>query len=181
MPEKKTNADTSDQASTGAAGKKGLPIKAVLIVLALLLVEAAVVIGVVSVGRPPDAVKGGEIELAPVDALNEIGEILIAHDKFPNHQTGRVWLWDVEVQAQVKQMHLAYVEKVLQERGAEIKTGISQIVRTAHQKHLEEPNLETLTRQFAQYLREVFGEDPNGEARIQRVLLPQCVGFPADF
>lgn len=161
--------------------KKGLPIKTIGIVLGLLIAEAVAVIGVVSLGGKPDAVKGGELELKPVDELNTLSELLIVHDKFPNHSTGHVWLWEIEVQVQVKQKNREYVEKVLKEREAEIKTGISKIIRTAHDNQLQEPNLETLTRQLLRYLREVFGADPDGEPRIEQVLIPQFVGFPTDF
>lgn len=178
MPEKPKQ---DDKAAAEQPAKKKLPIKAMLIVLGLLVAEAVVVVGVVSMGGPPAEVKGGVIDLAPADTLEATGELLIVRDKFPNHSTGRVWLWDLEVQVQVKVKHREHVEKVLDERGAEIKTGISRILRNAHQNHLQEPNLETVTRQFAQYLRTVFGKDPDGEERVQEVLLPQLVGFPADF
>lgn len=167
--------------SSPAPKKKGLPLKTILVVLGLLVAEGAAVVGFVMFSGSPETVKGGELELTPVDELESVSELMIVRDKFPNHHTGRVWLWDIEVQVQVKQKHKERVEKVLQDRGAEIKTGISQIIRTAHQNHLQEPNLETLTRQLTQYLREVFGSDADGDPRIQRVLLPNCVGFPADF
>lgn len=183
MADKK--AERTDKKDGGAEAapskKKGLPIKTIVLVLGLLVAEAGVVIGVVSLGGAPEAVKGGQLELTPADELEAVSELLIAREKFPNHHTGRVWLWDIEIQVQVKQKHRAFVEKLQKERGAEIKTGISQIIRTAHQNHLQEPNLETLTRQLAQYLRDTFGSDADGESRIQRVLIPQCVGFPADF
>lgn len=180
MPE---NADVErNEAESPASPKKnGLPLKTILIVLGLLVAEAGVVVGFLMFSGSPETVKGGELELTPIDELESVSELMIVRDKFPNHHTGRVWLWDIEVQVQVKQKHRERVEKVLQDRGAEIKTGISQIIRTAHQNHLQEPNLETLTRQLTQYLRDVFGADADGEPRIQRVLLPNCVGFPADF
>lgn len=181
MPEQAEVEQTAAEESPKAAPKKGLPLKTIVVVLGLLFVEAAVVVGVVTFTGTPDTVQGGELELTPIDELESISEMMIVRDKFPNHHTGRVWLWDIEIQVQVKSKHKERVERVIQERGAEIKTGISQIIRTAHQNHLQEPNLETLTRQFTQYLREMFGSDADGEERIQRVLLPQCVGFPADF
>ena len=177
----KTDVETTETESSSTPKKKGLPLKTIIVVLGLLIAEGAVVVGFVMFSGSPETVQGGELELTPIDELESVSELMIVRDKFPNHHTGRVWLWDIEVQVQVKQKHRERVEKVLQDRGAEIKTGISQIIRTAHQNHLQEPNLETLTRQLTQYLREVFGADADGEPRIQRVLLPNCVGFPADF
>jgi len=170
-----------DEAANESEKKKGLPIKTILVVLVLLVVEAVAVVAVVSMGGPPAAVKGGELEITPADEMEATSEVLILHDKFPNHSTGRVWLWDIEVQVQVKQKNREHIENVLEERKAEIQTGISQIVRNAHQNQLNEPNLETMSRQLAQYLRDVFGEDGDGDSRIVKVLLPKFVGFPADF
>lgn len=161
--------------------KKGLPLKAIIIVLVLLVGEAAGVIVAMSMLGKPSAVQGHGIETTHEDLENTLHEVLIVGDRFPNHHTGRVWLWETEVQMTVKEKHLLAVEETLEARAAEIKTGISQIIRTAHHNHLKEPNLETLTRQFREFLRQIFGDDAEGEPRVQAVLIPKCVGFPADF
>jgi len=177
----KAKEDSAAAAASSDTAKKGLPIKTIAIVAGLLVIEAAVVVGVVSIAGSPKEVQGGQVDLAPVDALEAISEMLIVKDKFPNHSTGRVWLWDIELQVQVKEKNRAFVERLLEERGAEIKTGVSRIIRNAHQSQLQEPNLETLNRQLLRYLRDVAGTDADGEERIIQVLLPQLVGFPADF
>lgn len=165
---------------TEAPPKKKLPIKTIGIVLGLLIAEAVGVVMVVSMWSGPAKVQGKGI--APEeDSLEQTSEVLIVGDRFPNHHTGRVWIWDTEIQVKVKQKHLEYTERVLEERAAEIKTGVSQIFRTAHHNHLTEPNLETLTRQLTEYLRGVFGHDADGNQRVMNVLVPKCVGFPADF
>lgn len=162
--------------------KGGFPLKTALLILALLLAEGGAVIGVLWLWGGPGEVQGSAVKNAPdQESQNELDELLIVRDKFPNHATGRVWLWDVEVQVQVKKKHLSYVKQTLEDRKAEIKTGVSRIIRNAHQNHLQEPSLETLTRQLTKYLRGVFGEGAGAESRIEKVLLPKCVGFPADF
>ncbi len=173
--------ETTEGEGEGEGKKKGLPIKTIGIVLALLIAEGVGVVAVLSMGGTPETVKGGELELTPMDELETLGELLIVREKFPNHSSGRVWLWDVEVQVQIKEKNREYVENTLSERQAEIKTGVGRIIRTAHNNQLQEPNLETMTRQITQYLREVFGSDADGEPRVEKVLLPQFVGFPADF
>lgn len=180
MAEKEKPAASTEEASAPEK-KKGPPIKTIVVVLGLLIVEAVAVVGVVSISGSPSAVQGSDLDLTPQDELEMTTEVLIVQDKFPNNSTGRVWLWDMELQAQVKAKNREYVEKVLEERQAEIKTGVGRIIRNARQNHLQEPSLETLTRQLRQYLRGVFGQDPDGEERIQDVLLPKLVGFPVDF
>ncbi|MHC4976357.1 MAG: hypothetical protein ACYTF7_07095 [Planctomycetota bacterium] len=171
----------ADEKATNDAPKKKLPIKTIIVVLGLLIAEGAVVVALMSMLGKPGAVQAGQSAELVVDDSNALNEVLIVEDRFPNHQTGRVWLWETEIQVQVKTKHLAYVEQALEERRAEIKTGISTIFRNAHQRHLTEPNLETLSRQVTSYLNEIFGHDSESEPRITRVLLPKCVGFPADF
>lgn len=161
--------------------RKRLPLKTLLLIFGLLAGEAAAVFVIATIWATPPEVQAGGVKQIEMQNLEQIEEILIVEDRFPNHQTGRVWLWDTEVQVQVKKKHLDFVQRVLEERRAEIKTGISQIWRNAHQRHLTEPDLATLNRQTKTYLDEIFGADSEGEQRIQRVLLPKCVGFPADF
>jgi hypothetical protein len=173
--------ETSNASTGGEAQKKRLPLKTLLLILGLLAGEAVAVFVIASMWAAPAKVEAGGVAQIETQTLEQLNELLIVEDRFPNHQTGRVWLWDTEVQVQVKQKHLDYVERVLEERRAEIKTGISQIWRNAHQRHLTEPDLATLNRQTATYLNDIFGADSEGETRIQRVLIPKCVGFPADF
>jgi hypothetical protein len=62
-----------------------------------------------------------------------------------------------------------------------VLTEIATIFRQAQHSQLKEPGMQTITRQVAKYLDTVFGEDPEGEPYIQRVLVPKCDGYPADF
>jgi len=179
MAENENNAQAP--AEEGGAKKKGLPIKMIAVVLVLMVVEGAAVFLVLGkLGGPPEVQAQGLSE-DPADELEQIRELMIVDDRFPNHQSGRVWLWQVEIQMQVRQKNLAYSERLLEERAAEIKTGVAQIIRTSHHKHLTEPNLDTLNRQIEEYLIDVFGYDGAGEPRVERVLIPRCTGVPADF
>ncbi|MFG0257314.1 MAG: hypothetical protein ACF8GE_05370 [Phycisphaerales bacterium JB043] len=171
----------SDEQNTNDTPQKKLPLKTILIVLGLLIAEGAGVVVLMSMLGKPGAVQAGQTADLIVDDAETLSELLIVEDRFPNHQTGRVWLWETEIQVQVKSKHLGYVEQTLEERRAEIKTGISTIWRNAHQRHLTEPNLDTLNRQVSTYLNEIFGHDSESDPRVARVLIPKCVGFPADF
>jgi flagellar basal body-associated protein FliL len=173
--------EAEQQSSPAEGGKKKLSIKMIAMILGLMVAEAAAVFVVLNMISGPPEVRAEGIAESPADELEQIREVLIVDDRFPNHQTGRVWLWETEVQMQVRQKNLDYVQRVLEERSAEVKTGVARIVRTSHHKHLTEPNLDTLNRQIEQYLRDVFGFDAEGEPRVERVLIPKCVGFPADF
>lgn len=170
----------ADPAKSGEK-KSGLPIKTMALVLGLLVAEAAGVIAFFKLTGGPSEVQGKGLAEAGVSSAEQMQEVLIVNDKFPNHHTGRVWLWEAEIQVKVKQKHLAHVQRIVEERNAEIKSAVGRLFRTAHHNHLTEPNLETITRQLSQLLRDIFGQDAEGEERVQAVLLPNCVGFPADF
>jgi flagellar basal body-associated protein FliL len=175
MPEDEKNAESAAE-SAKKGGKKKLPI----IVAGLMLLEGAAVFGLVKFlgGGPGEAdagLVGEELagEQAPV-------EILLVSDAFQNMQTGRVWEWRVEIYLRVRQKNAEEVKRVQERDSATIKEGIALIFRRAHDRHLREPGLETIQRQVQTYVNETFGTDPDGIPRVDRVIISECKGFPAD-
>lgn len=160
--------------------RKGLPLKTIIIVLAMLVVEAGVLIGAVSFFGGPSkaAADDGKVEASPDELLVEIP---VVHERFNNSATGRVWLWDTEVLIQVREKDQAAIEDMLTRRQAEIRTGISAIMASAQHGYFTEPGRNTLTRQLTDYLRGVFKQRGETESRVMMVLVPKCVGMPADF
>ncbi len=124
---------------------------------------------------------GGDKPAGPSLGPEDIAETLVVKEKFPNNQTGRSWLWDVEVYVQVRNKRLDTVTATLTTRSAEVKTGIARIWRTAQHAYFNEPGLETLTRQVREFLNGVVGQGSDGQPMIERVLIPRCVGFPTEF
>ncbi len=105
------------------------------------------------------------------------------HEKFTNSRQGRVWIWDTEVIVQVKKMHEAEVAGLIESKEALIRTGVSRIIASAQHAYFNEPGRETLTRQVHEFLNQpdVIGTDPEGEPKVEDVLIPSCIGFPADY
>lgn len=158
--------------------KKGVPMVAV--VAGLMIAEAGVVFGVMSMLSAPDKSKATTIAGDSHAADEALVEIPLVEDRFQNMQTGRVWIWDVAVYLKVKAKHEAHVTHVLQARSAEVKEGISMIFRRASHAQLKEPGLETLNRQIAAYTNEIVGADPDGNPYINRILMPRCKGLQID-
>jgi flagellar basal body-associated protein FliL len=161
--------------------KRKLPIKTVGMVVGLMVVEGAVLVAVMGMVSPS---KGEAAETTHELASNEAEqtqELMIAEEKFQNLQTGRVWIWDTSVYVQVRSKNLEHVEQTLERRNAEIKEGLSQIVSRAQHAQLKEPDRQTLNRQITTFLESVFATDGEGKPLIERVLIPNCRGFPADF
>ncbi|HVZ92879.1 MAG TPA: hypothetical protein VG797_00060 [Phycisphaerales bacterium] len=77
--------------------------------------------------------------------------------------------------------HASTVREDLEQRKAQIRTGIGAIFSAAQHNYFTEPGRETLSRQMLEYLRRVFGQDETGEERVQNVLIPKCLGSPLDY
>jgi hypothetical protein len=158
-------------------GKGGLPIKMLAVVAALMLGEAGVVYVLVGMSGSRAQSAAAEIKGADQADLSQAVEIELIDEKFQNMQTGRVWIWDTQIVLKAKKRNQKFIEDELDQRNAEIKEGVAQIMRRAQHSQLREPELTTLNRQLTAYLDKCFGPDPDGNSRIERVLIPKCKGF----
>lgn len=155
--------------------------KILVIVGAVMALEAALIFGVVKfLGGGAESAQAHQIEgQAEAEALATV-EVPLVDEKFQNMQTGRVWIWDAAIVLKVKQKNKEFVEKELERRKAEIKEAVAMIFRKATHAQLKEPGLEAISRQLTALVNQVFGTDPEGHERVDRVLIPRCRGFPAD-
>lgn len=173
----------SEKKEAGASGegdqpKKGLPIKLIGIIAGIMVVEAVAVFVLVGMtGGAPAKTNAEEVSgHAEAESDHEV-EILLVDDRFQNMQTGKVWVWKAEVYLKVKSKHEEAVTLELEQRSAEIKEAIGQIMRRANHAHLKEPDLRTLNRQLSALVHEIFGKDHDGEHLVDRVIIARCEGF----
>jgi len=164
------------------AKKKGGGMMTFVIIGAIMLVEAAAVFAImkVTMGSSSSAQVRG-IEGEEPSEEERLVEVELLKERFQNMATGRVWQWQVDVFLQVRNRNLGRVEAEMVERENEIREGIARIIRSAQDRHLREPGLETVTRQLTRYINDVFGFDPDGLPRVERVLVPRCMGAPMDY
>jgi len=175
-------AEKKDQGAEGAGAKKKPPIKVIGLVAVMMIVEAVGVFVLVSATAKKPAAAGA----AEIVGLNEVDhnaavEIPLLDEKFQNMQTGGVWIWDTEIILKVKEKNAEYVAEQLEKRAAELKEGVAMIFRRAQHNQLREPGLETINRQLSAYMNKLLGNDAENEPRVERVLIPRCRGFPANF
>ncbi len=177
MADEETKAEGTEESEEA---KKGGGMKMILIVAVMMIVEGAAVFFLVSSMGGPQAVEATELvglegtgEEAPV-------ELELVKDRFQNMQSGRVWEWRVQIYLRVRQKNVDEITATMERDAATIKEGVAFIFRRANDRHLREPGLETITRQLTTYLNETFGLDADGLPRIDRVIIPECKGFPAD-
>ena len=106
-------------------------------------------------------------------------EISLLESRFPNKQSGRMFLYDVSIVLTVKTDAQEKVKKVIADRDALIKDRVRTIIAKSDPEKLgggSEPGLETLRRQVKYQLDEIAGE-----GLIDEVLVPRCIPFRTDY
>jgi len=171
---------SDEQNNEADSGSKGGGMKMVVVVAAIMLIEAIGVYFLVSSMGGPSAVDASELEMLEGTGEDAPVEIALIKDQFQNMSTGHVWEWRTEIVLRVKQKNVAYIERIMERDSALIREGVALIFRQAQDRHLREPGLETITRQLTTYLNEVFGSDAEGLPRVDRVIIPESKGFRAD-
>ncbi|MHC4415035.1 MAG: hypothetical protein ACYS0G_07115 [Planctomycetota bacterium] len=158
------------------------PRRTIMLVGAILVVEAVVIVGAMTfLGGPP------EVEATPPPATlqipeeEKIVEILVIDAKLPNNKTGVTYLYDAEIYVQVKMKHADQVASELEQFRNEIKSEITAIWRTSDPRDFQEPRLTSLTRRVKSLLSDRFGVDPGrGEPIISKCVIVMGTGFRID-
>ncbi len=171
---------TTESTEEGSEESKGGGLKMILIVAVMMILEGAGVFLLVSSMSGPSAADATQLEGLEGTGEEAPVEIELVADRFQNMQTGRVWEWRVEIFLRVRQKNVAEIVALQERDAATIKEGVALIFRRANHRHLLEPGLDTITNQLTTYLNEIFGLDADGLPLIDRVIIPECKGFPAD-
>lgn len=197
-----SEAEPKKEAPETSEPKKKSPVMLIGIIAGVMVLEAVGVFFVVSaISHKPDSAsakqiagaskgggggggghgEGGEHGAAPDHSDGEAPvEIKLVDDKFQNMSAGKAWMWQASIFLQVKNKNEGLVKDTLKARDAEVKEGVAMIFRKATLNQLKEPGLETLNRQVMTFVNKVIEADADGNTRVERVLIPKCVGFQLD-
>lgn len=178
MADEETKATEATEDASEQSGGGGL--KMIIIIAVIMIVEGAAVFFLVSKMGGPQTVEASELVGLEGTGVEAPVELELLNGQFQNMQTGRVWEWRVEMYLRIRAKNEAEITRLMERDAATIKEGIALIFRRAHDRHLREPGLETITRQVTSYLNDQFGMDADGIPLIDRVIIPECKGFPAD-
>jgi len=178
MADEDTTTDSTEEGSEESKGGGGM--KMIIIVAVMMILEGAGVFLLVSSMGGPNAADATELEGLEGTGEEAPVELELVGDRFQNMQTGRVWEWRVQIFLRVRQKNVAEIIALQERDAATIKEGVALILRRADHRHLLEPGLDTITNQLTTYLNEIFGLDADGLPLIDRVIIPECKGFPAD-
>jgi len=175
-------AEEKDKKADGAPaeGKKKLPMKTILVLAAVLLVEGAVISLVFLLSAGPSPVAANTAAEDAAAKAEEPVELLIVSDSFQNTRSGRTYIYETEVWVVVRRKHDEVVKKSLEGLNAQLTADIATIFRKAEPSYLLDPNLATLTRQIKASVDERLGEDADGKPVADKVLIKKFMQFRAD-
>ena len=174
MADEKPDKDATDEEQ-----KKKSPMLTLAIVAVVMVLEGVAAVGFIMFSGSGTAdASANSIEGEEMAEQEKTVEIALVDGRFQNHTSGNAWTWNFEAVLQVKKKNEEQIAAELERRQAEITEGIALIIRRSAHAHLMEPGLETLHRQVAAYIEQVFGFDPEGEPLVERVLIPRCQGYP---
>lgn len=162
--------------------KKGLPLKLIVVVAGLMLLEGVAVVGLMmfTAGGASSAAELS-IEGQEQAEREQPTEIELTAGRFLNLSTGRAWQWQAEIFVRTRNKHADRVRGEIERRKVEIDEGVSEIFARAQERHLREPGRETLKRQILAYAHEVFGNDSSGVPRVEEVMIVGYRGSPIDY
>jgi flagellar basal body-associated protein FliL len=179
-PQDKAAAKDAASKEADAPAKKKFPLKSLVILLAVLLVEGiAISAAFLLSGGPQKLEASSEAEDKAALAEKPVEALVIA-DKFQNTRTGRTYLYDTEIYVLIKTKHEERVKKMLESMKAQIATDIATIFRRAEPGHLLEPSLATLQRQIKASLDDMLGKDEQGNSIVDKVLITKCTQIRLD-
>lgn len=158
--------------------RKKLPAKTLLMLLAVLIVEAVAISAVFLMAGGPAKVQADGAAIDAATLAQQPVEELIISDRFQNTRSGKMFLYDTEVYIVIRRKHQAQVQEEAKNMQAAISMDIGTIFRRAEPSHLTEPTLATLKRQIKAALDARFKKDEEGNSVVQEVLIRKCTQLP---
>ena len=96
--------------------------------------------------------------------------------RVPNSDGGRQYIYDFDLAVKVPSYRKEEMEKLVEERKAEIADRVARIIRRAKRQQLSEAELKTLRVQIQHTLGEIAGD----QEMIKEILLPRWVPMRTD-
>ena len=170
-----------DETPEPEVGKKKSPLKTIILVVVILLVEAGVFVGVMMMHDPQLVEANPHAAVIEIPEDEKIVELRVIDARLPNNKIGATYLYDTQVWVQVKSRYSEQVADQLDRFHNEIKAEITAIWRTSDPRHFQEPKLENLTRKVNALLDARFGADPQtGETILAKSVIVMQPGFRID-
>lgn len=165
-----------------AAPKKKFPLKTLLMLAGVLLLEVVTIFVAFTMAGGPAPVSADHTGAnLLVDDGNKEAEELVIEDRFANSRRGDVYLYDTEIYVVTKKKHQEKVKADLKSMSAQVHSDMLTIFRRADPNFMHEDELQTLSRQIKAALDARIGRDADGEPIVRRVLITRCTEYRIDF
>ena len=171
MPELTKKPQSS--ASPESAPKRKFPLRSVLILTGIMLVEAAV-FGVLMVAMKPRDAGGAQGAQLPAQPVDTSVELELAQFRAVNFQTGATIFYDLKIHLKVDVANKELVSSLVGKHEATLRDRLRTIVAEAEPRSFAETRLTTLKTKVMAMLDTVIGE-----GMVQEVLILDCTPFRA--
>lgn len=177
-PEKKEQDAASEAQPAPPAMKKGR-FGTIGLVGGIMLLEGVGIFAAMKfLGSDPDPTVGMEQGLTPTTKpWEESQELLVAKVRVLNSNGPKAMLYNVKVVVRVHHQNQSKVQEFCDSRKSTVEDAISRVIRSAEERHLGEPGLETLKRQIRHELGVLLGDD----SLVEQVLIPECMPMPTGY
>lgn len=152
--------------------KKKLPLKMVITLAAVFLIEAGAISALfLMFGGPKES--GAVTSPDELALLEQVHEQQLVSGRFTNNKTGKTKIFQVEIYVGVREKNRKAVDKLLETKGKLVQARIGEIFRQAEPAQLIDPNLTTLERQIKAALDDMVGYDKQGQPLIETVFFSE--------
>ncbi len=168
------------QQNANGEEKKKFPLKTIIVLVAVFLIEAVVIAAVfmLSGGPEPAKAQGAEEDLKA--KAQEPVEVLVVEGKFINSKSGRTYVYEAQVFVVVKRKHEEQTITDVKNMQAQIANDVRTVIARAEPAQLAEESLSTIIRHIQQQLEERLGKDEEGNSIVQEVVIGSWTRFRAD-
>lgn len=162
--------------------KKKLPLKMLIIIAVVMLVEGAIIGGGILIfGESPSPVQAEGLDTNDKAAEFELVEVLLIGGKFQNTRQGaQSYLYDTTISVLVQRRHQQYIDAEIVEHEKRISAEITEVFARAEPAQLNEPDRLTLKRQILEKCESRFGDDADGEPYVRDVVISNWKRFSTD-
>jgi flagellar basal body-associated protein FliL len=176
MAEDDSKPDSPDSPAKGPKRKKSVVVIGVF--GGIMIIEGlAIFMCMKFLGSEPDPTQGLQGLQPTTQPWKESQEIEVAALRVLNSNGHRTLLYNVRVVVRVHHSNQKKMDVFLKNRKSTIEDAMSRVVRSAEERHLAEPGLETLRRQLRYELDSLLGDD----TIIEQVLIPGFTPLPTGF
>jgi len=158
--------------------KSKLPIKAMIILLAVMLLEGATIsVFFVMKGGPKPAEGSDPIAETEKNVNNNYAEVVLVQDfQVDNYMAGRSrMIVTLEVAAKVESTNKEKLDMSVNDHRKEILNSVRVLVSSAQPDQIKDPKLEVIKRKIKSGVEEIVGE-----GMIQEILMPIWQTYVAD-